>query len=467
MAAKIRLADIVKGGGAEFVFLGSGAPVIVSGGKRLVLEMRVSGTEASIILTDSDALSESVTICEGGVAEIAATYNDLIEQLRNKPKPEILGRHTRFFLGTAFGILAFSAVSLLSASLQSDNSKLTEADIATLIRNVSPQQAIALNGALSKLIAPEGIQGDATPAQTQAPILPRPDFLKPPVATQTVAAPEQTQMSDDEVEKELEKVSAETKQEAVATPENDPAPTFALPVFDPRAFEAEAQKTKSVEPKTEPVAEAEKIDPPAKTEATKPAEEAKPVEEAPKAPETAKEPEKAPEAPKQNDAGVNPNPQPPTSDKKAEAPANTEFKPITQEEARQQADKVVDTLLRSGMNHQQAGDVLQTLEALASTDYAEITPEMLSKLPHEVALLLRENGIIGDVMEPAYTDGIPHRIIRLPDSVVDKYRGKDGIPSIPEANSWAATGNTVRIPPPGGGDLKAPEDFARFGIQAP
>jgi hypothetical protein len=53
----------------------------------------------------------------------------------------------------------------------------------------------------------------------------------------------------------------------------------------------------------------------------------------------------------------------------------------------------------------------------------------------------------------------------LPSEVVNKFRGKDGIATIPENYSWyARSGGPVAIPLPGGGDIKKPEDLIDFGL---
>jgi len=456
MAAKIRLADVIKGGGAEFIFLGSGAPLIISGGQRLSLEMRINGKEASIFLVLIDANGE-VEICSGGVAEVSETYQGLIAELRAKSSPSFIKKHSKFLLGTVVGIAVASAIAFFSTSSvfgigKKAGDELTNEELLQLMQLVQPNNGVRRDIPGIPLIG----QIEPKPQPAMPPILDRPDFLKKPDVVAPVAIPAP---ADVPVEATAEAAEQELKSE----------PAFGLPAFDPDAFKAEAEKVKTdaAGTKNEASAEPQKEAEAGKDEAPANAEEPKPAAEAPKAPEPVPTPEKAPEAEKQTKAETGASPHSPTSDKSANAPTEGEFKPISQEEAQRQANAVVDRLMQSGMTTGQAGDVLKTLEALAATDYSEITPEMISKLPHEVALLLRESGIIGDVMEPAYTDGVPHRIIRLPDSVVEKYRGKDGIATIPEANSWAATGNVVRIPPPGGGDLKSPEDFARFGIQAP
>lgn len=127
-----------------------------------------------------------------------------------------------------------------------------------------------------------------------------------------------------------------------------------------------------------------------------------------------------------------------------------------------EAKRVASSLVQQGLTPSSALDVLQQLEALSQADLTEITPEMIGGLPHEVAQLLIEHGLVD---MDAQRGDVPYRIIRLPETIVSKYRGKDGISSIPEANSWAATGNNVTVPLPGGGDIKKPEDMLLFGLE--
>ncbi len=103
---------------------------------------------------------------------------------------------------------------------------------------------------------------------------------------------------------------------------------------------------------------------------------------------------------------------------------------------------------------------------LGQSDFSQITPDMLAQLPHEIAQMLVESGLAGkDGHMEAAPDGVAYRIIRLPEREIEKYRGVDGIASIPERNTWASTGNFVSIPLPGGGDIKQPEDMAEFGLK--
>lgn len=91
-----------------------------------------------------------------------------------------------------------------------------------------------------------------------------------------------------------------------------------------------------------------------------------------------------------------------------------------------------------------------------------VPDELLNKLPPEMAQRLIKSGIktLGKDAPGAYQGNAAP----LPDTVMDRYRGKDGVPSIPEGNTWAATG-TVNIPAPGGGDLKEPGELKEFGLK--
>lgn len=460
MSSKIRLADVVKGGGAEFIFLGAGAPLIISGGQRLSLDMRIDNKLASIYLVDANG---EVEICNGGVAEVSETYQSLISELRLNQSCSFIQRHSRFLLGTAIGIAVASIISiaLISSSIgfsKKPSDEISNDELMQLMQALQPN-----DGARRPL---PSLPINTQPSQpAMPPILDRPDFLKKPDII--VTAPGTPKSVSNDVEQSVSFDKDKPTDDVIE-------PSFGLPAFDPDAFKKESAKAlpevaKSVAKDTK-TDETSVISAPAteqKTEATLNAEKTKPEVEAPKSIDPKVEAQKADDHQTPSASKVEDNSQSPASDKSPNTTSQAEIKPISPVEARQQANAVVDRLIQGGMTNGQAGDVLKALESLASVDYSEITPEMISKLPHEVAYLLRENGIIGDVMKPAYTDGVPHRIIRLPDSVVDKYRGPDGVPTIPDANSWAATGNVVRIPPPGGGDLKSPEDFARFGIQTP
>lgn len=104
-------------------------------------------------------------------------------------------------------------------------------------------------------------------------------------------------------------------------------------------------------------------------------------------------------------------------------------------------------------------DVLATL-----TSGGKLTPEAIDKLPHELAASLRAAGALQS-LEDVAADAGTYSILRLPPTVVDQYMDADGVPTIPDANGWVATGGYVRVPLPGGGDVSRPEHLLAFGLE--
>lgn len=134
-------------------------------------------------------------------------------------------------------------------------------------------------------------------------------------------------------------------------------------------------------------------------------------------------------------------------------------------ETRVSADETGDIseAISSGeMTPEKAQSFLTAIERLKSNDPA-VTKAMLEDLPEDVAAHLASTGLLDELLS-ADNNGREYRIIRLPESVVELYRGTDGIATIPEQLSWASTGNYVRLPLPGGGDVKRPEHMEDFGL---
>lgn len=123
-----------------------------------------------------------------------------------------------------------------------------------------------------------------------------------------------------------------------------------------------------------------------------------------------------------------------------------------------------------GVEKSQA-DKDKLMAVLSSLERGEkISMAVVSQLDHEVAQRLREAGVVASAEDEAVlakaTTGQEYRIVRLPAAAIDRYRDKDGIPTVPDSNSWAATGGNVRVPLPGGGEMKTAEDMQRaFGLQ--
>lgn len=131
------------------------------------------------------------------------------------------------------------------------------------------------------------------------------------------------------------------------------------------------------------------------------------------------------------------------------------------------------------MTPEQAADALRKISMLSPE---QLNGQSLDGLPPAIQALIKgatvENADVkGNTNDKANekkatpgqltTDeqGVPTKIIILPQPVIDQFRSEDGIASIPENQSWQAKGNpTVRLPLPGGGDIKSVEDLKKFGF---
>lgn len=132
---------------------------------------------------------------------------------------------------------------------------------------------------------------------------------------------------------------------------------------------------------------------------------------------------------------------------------------------REDLAEAVNNLVRKGLTADDGMRILAELEKLASEN-GEITEDMLRDMPHEIAKIIVDAGLVSPSRpDPDAPGGIPYRIINLPESIMSKHRGKDGIADIPDRNTWASRGNYVMIPLPGGGDIRTPEDIKAFGLQ--
>jgi hypothetical protein len=104
------------------------------------------------------------------------------------------------------------------------------------------------------------------------------------------------------------------------------------------------------------------------------------------------------------------------------------------------------------------------------TDNDKLSQEMLHSLPPDLAKVMVDAGLVETPEEEQarLTGNDPSKkkfnIIRLPPELTDRYRDPEGIATIPEANSWAATGGNVVIPLPGGGEIRKPSDLKLFHL---
>ena len=120
------------------------------------------------------------------------------------------------------------------------------------------------------------------------------------------------------------------------------------------------------------------------------------------------------------------------------------------------------------MSAAEAQDLLRQLEEIKTktADGSELPLELLRKLPAEVAERLVGTGIATvspqDRKDRAQRQA---RIVRLPASIINQYRDRTGIASIPESDSWVANGGRISIPLPGGGDITSPDIMTQFGLK--
>ena len=120
------------------------------------------------------------------------------------------------------------------------------------------------------------------------------------------------------------------------------------------------------------------------------------------------------------------------------------------------------------MSATEAQDLLRQLEEIKTktADGSELPLELLRKLPAEVAARLVGTGIATvSPQERKQRAERQARIVRLPASIINKYRDRTGIASIPEADSWVANGGRISIPLPGGGDITSPDIMTQFGLK--
>ncbi|NTF16820.1 hypothetical protein G6L37_00075 [Agrobacterium rubi] len=127
--------------------------------------------------------------------------------------------------------------------------------------------------------------------------------------------------------------------------------------------------------------------------------------------------------------------------------------------------KAIATNATKNMDANDTAALLKQIEQMMQMDPTAITPDMLSKLPHDIAQALRDTGVLDNPGAIPEKGNAPYAAIRLPEGVIDNFRGKDGIASIPENDTYAALGNRISLQLPGGGDIRKPEDLMLFGFK--
>ncbi|MCS4088697.1 hypothetical protein [Rhizobium sp. BK176] len=402
------------GRGAEYVIRADDAIVVVSSGRRLEIATRLTDKIASnVVLRDPAAPDTETVIFTGSAPQAMQAYLDIAEQLTKKKRPSVLSVVKALSVSVAsIAIVAALTVGYLETRrLASD---LRAAETA----HAEPQIPSDLPQAARDLIDKGGTQD-----LSSLKVLKKPDFLNAPSTTAPAS----------EVTPAVPQAPANAA-EAISD--------LGLPTYNPNLY-----TNGGAAPANEPRA--------ATTAADAKAVPAEPKPEAPTAPE------KAAETP-QEDKATTPDPKPEASTNQAAETGKDDQKAEAKQDPKafkKDAEAAVKSLIGNGMSDTDVRKLLLNLQQLNAGGEQEITPEMLRALPEEVAAMLSEQGM--DLEGPA---GGTMNI--LPSEVVDQFRGKDGVATIPENYSWyARSGGPVSIPLPGGGDIKTPDDFKDFGLR--
>lgn len=443
-----------RGLGAEFAFQSKDGVVVISGGEiiRIGLESGPEGSNTARIVLDRDDV-DKVVLDEGDIRTVAARY-DLITAKALSPRQSVSVPRKGVY---AF-LAAFTALTLLFGLQGGALSDLTDPETAQvthelgkLFGGVTPPTSIpALANPLAASVPPS-IATTAAVAPVgeeskSSPIFDKPSFLA---------------LDDDKGDaktKDVKEADGDASQKGIedkAAAAEPIVPSYVEGMYEKQI--AEAQKARADYERATAGLRAKAASAPLNTAQTDSG------GETPKAAQVDPTEKVKVEAP----AAVSVKPAP------AEAPTAQEH--IASSPAATSSDKAVPDekvqklsagLVSKGMSEAKAVEVAAQLEQLSALGGKDgITPEMLAQLPHEVAQLLKENGLLANMEKPVREAGVPYAIIRLPEAVIDSYRGKDGIAAIPLNDSYAALGNKVSIPLPGGGDIKGVEDLEAFGFK--
>lgn len=415
--------DFFRGPGAEFAFKTSDGVSIVSGGRILKVRMETAEGDtptSRIVLIDADQVRH--VIFEGPALAAAAKLVEIGRMASNPRTPINVSRR-----GLYVGLAVFTAVYLVFChpARQSDDLATISAanELGSLLKDIP---AVARGGAPG-INMPGGITppvpGGLQMPQAASTVLDKPAFLSLPEDAQTDTASIEPGKDSAEVPAfpSYSPDLYDGTEKSAATPAINAEPAKA-------SVEASAPATEASQPddKVEP-AHVTKVDTPAKTGA---------IEKAP-LPEDAAPPAVAPAKDAPDEAA-------------AAAPLDA---------------KQVVTNATKDMTVADTAAVLKQIEQMMAMDPSTITPDMLSKLPHDIASALRDTGVLDNPAAMPEKGDAPYAAIRLPADVLDKFRGKDGIASIPENDTYAALGNRIPLQLPGGGDIRKPEDLRLFGFE--
>lgn len=424
-----------RGLGAEFAFKSKDGIIVISGGKvlRIALESGNEGTNSARIVIDGGD-QERVVVEQGDIREVAARFDSIADEAVAPRATVSVPRRSLYAALAAFTALHLFFGTNLTVSEYDDAAVVR--DVSRVLGGVTPPADVPFAGTL---LAPGAATHLARPGSK-----PTIGAASPPAMAEAAASPILDKPAFLALVEEPGTDAKKAEPEAKA-PEEGLVPSYSEGMYD----KPSATPPAAVPEQSSPAPEKVETPAPAQDTPEEPTDEEvlKTLQEV--GPDTVRpvgeqKPEQKPEPAVIEDE----------AQKKAEtAPAAP-------------AAKIAAGLVATGMPQAKAVEVAAQLEQLAQLGGEEgITPEILAQLPHDVARLLKENGLLENMEKPAGEAGVPFAIIRLPESVIDKYRGKDGIPAIPVNDSYAALGNKVSIPLPGGGDVKDPQDLEAFGFK--
>lgn len=425
--------EFFRGVGAEFVFKTSDGISLVSGGR--ILKVRIDGplpgaTTSRVVLADPDG-NEHV-IFEGDAVSASAKFVEIANEATSKRTPVSVSRKGAYAVLAAFTAVYFIFCHPVSqAPSQPAATQTSASDLDALLKSIP-----SVAGGIGKMNIPGAVNPAALPSQpaaaanTASPVLDKPSFLELPEDEVSAAKTDEKQTKE-VASAGIPAYSADlyTKTPPKAEPSADKTAADASKPSDIAAASKAADQTVSLA-KTDNKA----VIAPTEIAALPVATPVK-VDEAP----AAKDPAEAAKPAEKSDAK-------PTDDKKDA-----------------DAAKVAKDAAKNMTAAEQA-ELLKMMEQMAGMDPSSIPPEMLEKLPHEIAQTLRETGVIGNPEAMPEKGKAPYAAIRLPAGAIDKFRGKDGIASIPENDTFAALGNKISLQLPGGGDIHKPEDLKLFGF---
>lgn len=433
---KRRSNDLFRGLGAEFAFRTQEGLSIVSGGKVLKLRMVSADEGLQRIVLIEDEYNTHI-LFEGSAVDVAARFVKIADQV---VKPQSAVSVSRRGL---YAVLAgFTAVYLVFCHPTGTTAPAAQPETADALKSIltqlpslaTGQPSFGLPGGLPSGLPTGSVSGlPATGGSpvgeangTASAVLDRPDFLSLPEDVDAARAPAETKSDNTEA------VTPAADESGIPTYSKDLYKTPSVNVDDGATGAPPAPKSvepnKSVEPKQAEGAAVTKDpqigNPPVAADVITP-----------------------------GDAELQSAQPTATPDEKAEATTAP------------QDPKEVAANVTKDLSRDDAAAVLKQIEDLREMDPSAITPEMLSKLPHDIAQALRDTGVLESAGTMPEKGDAPYAAIRLPAGVIDQFRGKDGIASIPENDTYAALGNRITLQLPGGGDIRKPEDLELFGFK--